>query len=481
MKLAEYFEHDGLGLADLVRRREVSATELLTTAFSAVERHNPQLNAVVADFRTEAEAEIRRGLPEGPFTGVPFLIKDLGLAYAGKPTSMGSRLFARFVAPGDSELMTRYRRAGLVTLGKTNLPELGLAYTTEPALFGPCRNPWDLARTPGGSSGGSAAAVAARMVPMAHGNDAGGSIRVPASACGLFGFKPTRGCTPTGPFMGEMVFGLGVEHALTRSVRDSAALLDATAGEDLGPPYVGPAPARPYLAEVATPPGQLRIAVAAEAWSGVPVAAECREAVRDAAKLCEDLGHTVVEARPAVDWAMARPVLDGLLGTFAAQMVDGLAPRLGLRADASNLEAATLAMVTHGRALTAVGLGSLLAMRDGVARALGRFFNDHDVLLTPTLAGPPLPLGALGLEQPGMTAHELFDRQFAFAPFTGIFNLAGTPAMSVPLHWSPAGLPIGVHFAARFGADGLLFRLAGQLEQAAPWARRRPACVAQAG
>jgi amidase len=477
MKLSEYVAFDGLGLAELVRKREVSPTELLVTALSAVEQVNPRLNAVVDVFRAEAEAEVRAGLPPGPFAGVPFLIKDLGLTYAGKPTTMGSRLFAHSVAPADSELMARYRQAGLVTIGKTNVPELGLAYTTEPVLFGLCRNPWDLARSPGGSSGGSAAAVAARVVPLAHGNDAGGSIRVPASACGLFGFKPTRGRIPTGPLVGETVFGLSSEHALTRSVRDSAALLDATAGADVGPPYLAPDPARPFLVEVSTPPGRLRIGVSEEAGSGVSVAEECRQAVRRAAALCEELGHTVVPARPELDWPRFRMVFDGLLAALAVQLLDVVAPHFGLHPDAGNVETGTRAMAAHGRAMSAAELATALAMRDMFARGLGQLFTKLDVLLTPTMAQPPLPLGALGLNEPGLSASQLLDRQLAFAPFTGLFNLTGTPAMNVPLYESAEGLPIGVQFAAPFAADATLFRLAGQLEQAAPWAKRKPACV----
>jgi amidase len=475
MKLSEYVEFDGLGLAALIRSEQVSAAEVLQAACALIERLNPQLNAVIDRFADGSQRDPHGS--ESTFAGVPFLIKDLGVSYAGKPSTMGSRMFAGLVAPADSELMIRYRAAGLVTLGKTNLPELGLSYATEPELGGPCRNPWDPTRTPGGSSGGSAAAVAARMVPMAHGNDAGGSIRVPASACGLFGFKPTRARTPTGPFAGETVFGLSVEHALTRSVRDSAALLDATAGEDLGPPYAAPTPSRRFLDEVSTPPGRLRIGMCEQAWGGGSVSPDCSAAVRKAASLCEELGHDVVPANPEIHWAMFRHAFTTLLSIFTAQVVDVFAPRLGITAQPPALESASLVLLARGRQTTGLDLATALSIRDAMARSWGGFFSKFDVLLTPTLAIPPQRVGELNLKQPGLSADEVIDRLFTVTPFTAPFNLTGTPAMSVPLYVAETGLPIGVQFAAAFGADALLFRLAGQLERAAPWAQRKPDCL----
>lgn len=474
MKLSEYIEYDGLGLADLIRSGQVSAKEVLQAACTMIEELNPQLNAVTDRFTDVIEHGPLS--PSGTFAGVPFLVKDL-LSYAGKRSTMGSRLFANLVAPADSELMLRYRRAGLVTIGKTNLPELGLSYVTEPALFGPCRNPWDTSRSPGGSSGGAAAAVAARMVPMAHGSDAGGSIRVPASACGLFGFKPTRARTPTGPFSGEIVFGLAVEHALTRSVRDSAALLDATAGEDAGPPYGTPTPARRFLDEVTTPPGRLRIALCEQGWSGASVSPECLAAVRKAAALCEELGHEVVPAYPEINAPMFRYAFTTLLSVFAAQIIDILAPRLGISAQAQALETATWALLDRGRKTSGLDMARALGSRDLMARNLGAFFNNFDVLLTPTLAMPIPAVGAFELSQPGLSADEVVERLFSITPFAAPFNLTGTPAMNVPLHVSESGLPVGVQFAAAYGGDAVLFRLAGQLEQASPWAGRKPACV----
>jgi amidase len=478
MKIAEYASFDATALAELVSRGDVTPAELAEAAFTAIEQVNPALNAVVDVFRAEAEAAIAAGLPDGPFRGVPFLIKDLALMYAGKATAMGSRLYKEFVPSIDSELMARYRRAGLVTVGKTNVPELGLSFSTESVLYGPARNPWNLERSPGGSSGGAAAAVAARIVAVAHGNDAGGSIRVPASACGLFGMKPTRARTPAGPMTGEMVFGLGVEHALTRSVRDSAALLDATAGEDPGAPYAAAPPTRPFLQEVTTPPGRLRIAFTDEAWNGALVSAECKEATRRAAKLCEELGHEIVPATPAIEWAHFRRA-EHLLSAHVAHSMDVLSPMFGLKPGPENVENANLSLAEHGRRMTAVDLISALGARDMLTRVVGQFFTQYDVLLTPTQATPPLRIGEMNLNEPGLTAEEIYDRCFVFGAFTPLFNVTGNPAMSVPLHFTNDGLPIGVQFVARSGDEATLFRLAGQLEGAAPWANRVPPIAAK--
>jgi amidase len=485
MKISEYIEYDGLGLAELMRDRQVHPDEVLQAARHVIQTLNPELGAVVDAFDDEPDvkAPAESGSGKTPLAGVPFLIKDLGLTCAGKRSTMGSRLFEAHVARADSELMLRYRRAGLVTLGKTNLPELGLSFSTEPELFGPCRNPWNPTHTPGGSSGGAAAAVAARMVPIAHGSDAAGSIRVPASACGLFGFKPTRGRNPTGPFAGEIVFGLGVEHVLTRSVRDSAATLDATAGEDIGPPYGAPTPQRPFLAEVSTPPGRLRIALCDRSWSGEAVSPECIAAVTSAARRCEDLGHDVVPACPDSNWSMLRHALGVLLASFASQIVDVFAPWLGVAVGTDGfgkLEASTRALVEKGRQLGARDLATALAVRDALARGLGQFFTKFDLLLTPTMAVPPPLVGSLGSNDAGISADVVLDRLLSVAPFTAPFNLAGTPAMSVPLHVAKSGLPVGVQLAAGWGADALLFRMAGQLERASPWMNRKPACVLNA-
>lgn len=479
MKLSDYVEYDGLGLAELVRRREVSVPEVIQAAWDAIAQVNPRLNAVVDLFHAEAEQDIRRAPADGPFIGVPFLVKDLGLSYAGKRTSMGSRLFARFVPPCDSELMVRYRRAGLITLGKTNLPEMALSFSTESVMFGPCKNPWDVERSPGGSSGGAAAAVASGMVPLAHASDAAGSIRQPASACGLFGFKPTRGRTPTGPMAGELIFGLGVEHALTRSVRDSAALLDVCQGEDAGPPYGAPTPVRSFLAETGLPPRQLRIALTDKPWNSAAISDESREAAQRAARLCQDLGHIVEPARPDLDWGTFRFAFDAMIGAFMSQVLDVFCPRIGLAPGDHNLEPSNLALAAHGRSLTATQLASALGLRDSLSRSLGHFFRRYDLLLSPTMAGPAFPLATLVLDGSNLSAKTVFDELFKVSPFTALANMTGVPAMSVPLHFSADGLPVGVQFMAPFADDATLFRLAGQLEQAAPWSRRRPGCRVQ--
>ena len=351
---------DALALADLVRRREVTPSELLEAAFARMDAVNPKLNAVVRRMEGEARAAIAAGLPEGPFTGVPFLLKDLMAECAGVPLTCGSRFLTGWVPGRDGELVRRYRRAGLVIAGKTNTPELGITPVTEPALFGPARNPWDLSLTAGGSSGGSAAAVAAGIVPMAHGGDGGGSIRIPAACCGVFGLKPTRGRTPLGPSVGEAWQGLVVEHVLSRSVRDSAAALDATAGPDAGAPTVPPPPARPFLSEVGTPPSRLRIAVTTKPFLGSSVAPVCVEAVAATAMLLRELGHEVDEAAPPLDRESFSLAFVTVLAAETSSEVEEAARRLGHRPAPRDLEEATWALALLGRALSAEALSTAL-------------------------------------------------------------------------------------------------------------------------
>jgi len=351
---------DALALADLVRRREVTPSELLEAALARMDAVNPKLNAVVRRMEGEARAAIAAGLPEGPFTGVPFLLKDLMAECAGVPLTCGSRFLTGWVPGRDGELVRRYRRAGLVIAGKTNTPELGITPVTEPALFGPARNPWDLSLTAGGSSGGSAAAVAAGIVPMAHGGDGGGSIRIPAACCGVFGLKPTRGRTPLGPSVGEAWQGLVVEHVLSRSVRDSAAALDATAGPDAGAPTVPPPPARPFLSEVGTPPSRLRIAVTTKPFLGSSVAPVCVEAVAATARLLRELGHEVDEAAPPLDRESFSLAFVTVLAAETSSEVEEAARRLGHRPAPRDLEEATWALALLGRALSAEALSTAL-------------------------------------------------------------------------------------------------------------------------
>jgi amidase len=463
---------DGTAQADLVRRKEVRPIELVDAAIERIERLNPTLNAVVTPMYEEARKIASGPLPDGPFAGVPYLLKDLGAEYAGTRLTEGSALLGGYVSDHDTELVIRLKRAGLIVLGKTNTPEFGLLPTTEPRLFGPTRNPWDVGYTSGGSSGGSGAAVAAAVVPMAHGNDGGGSIRIPASCCGVFGLKPTRARTPLGPDLGEDWHGLVIGHAITRSVRDSAALLDATAGPDLGDPYWAPPPERPFIEEVGADPGHLRIAFAADATGGVSVHPDCVAAVKDAAALCVDLGHDVVEVSPALDEERITQGVISLICASTTAQVDYWAGRVGRTPTADILEPYTWALYEAGRQRLAFDY--ILGVQDlqRLSRDIARFFLDYDLWLTPTLAEPPLPLGSFD-PTPGNPLQGL-TRAAVWMPFTPICNITGQPAMSVPLYWNSDGLPVGVQFAARFGDEATLFRLAVQLEQARPWAGRRP-------
>jgi len=491
--IEEYTRHDGLGLAALVRSGAVSATELLATALARIDAHNPALNAVIRRRDEKVRAEAKQVDPAAPFAGVPFLVKDLIATLAGEPTAGGNRLLAGLTMPRDSELVRRFRAAGVLIAGRTNTPEFGLTPYTEPELFGPTLNPWSPLHSPGGSSGGSAAAVAAGMVPLASGGDGGGSIRIPASCCGLFGLKPSRGTTPTGPEFGELWHGFAIEHVLSRSVRDSAAMLDATAGADPGAPYAAPAQARPFLDEVSTEPGRLRIAFTRQPLFGHgAVHADCVAGLEDTARLLEALGHHVEEATPPLDReACALAFLTVLAGETRAE-IEALARITRRRPRAADYEAATYSLGLLGHSISAATYAGAARTLQLTARSTAPFFARFDVLLTPTLATPPAPIGTL---QPSaaerrlmrivnaLNAGWLLDalgvirplaaKTFDYIPFTPLFNVTGQPAMSVPLHWNDAGLPIGMHFVARLGDDATLFRLAGQLERARPWFERR--------
>jgi amidase len=468
----ELAELDGVGQAELVRRAEITAEELVAAAIARIERLNPQLNAVVTPLFEQGLAATRALPKEGPFAGVPFLVKDLIATCAGVRHTEGSAFLRDHVAERDSELVARFRRAGLVILGKTNTAEFGNASTTEPRLFGPTRNPWDRDRTPGGSSGGSAAAVAAGMVPMAHGNDGGGSLRIPASCCGLFALKPTRGRNPLGPEYGDLYSGLVAEHVLTRSVRDSAAALDATAGPDAGDPHVAPPSARPFSEEVGADPGRLQIAFSVAAPNGAAVAAECADAVLETARLCAELGHEVSEAAPTAD---ARALEDAWFELWAdgnAWLADRWGRHVGRQPRAEDFEPLTWELQQLGRRRSAAEhLRSVEQLQAG-ARSIGAFFESYDLWLTPTLAQPPVPIGAL--DPPAEDPLGWVGLDAGFAPFTATANATGQPAMSLPLHWSADGLPIGSHFTGRFGHEATLLRLAAQLEEARPWRDRRP-------
>jgi amidase len=474
ISLNDYTAHDGLGLAELIARKEVKPEELIAAALDAVEKVNPKLNAVLQTFPTQSVAEARGGLPQGLFAGVPFMVKELLLHARNIGCSMGSRLAQGFVAPEDTELMARFRRSGLVLVGTTQTPELGYSPTTETKLFGPVHNPWDLARSAGGSSGGSAAAVAAGIVPLAHANDGGGSIRIPASCNGLVGLKPSRDRIPTGPDYADPLCGLACEFVVTRSVRDAAALLDAVAGADVGAPGHPVPPARPYREEVRIPPDPLRVAWTTTPASGARIDPECEKAVHETVRLLEDLGHTLVEDRPHYDWDAFLENAHVIWTTYTAFVVDALAAALQRKPGPDNLEAVTLACYEDGKRFTAGDLLNAMAHGNLVSRQAGAFFQNVDVLVTPTLARLPAALGELDQNRKGVTAMEWTRQVFAYVPFTMIFNWTGQPAVSLPLHWSGSGLPVGVQIAGRFGDEATLFRLASQLEQARPWAGKRP-------
>ena len=467
---------DATTQAELVRKKEVTPTELVEAAIERIERVNPQLNAVVAKLYDEARADARSELPNGAFTGVPFLLKDLQAAYRGAPMTCGSKYLQDFKPDHDNALVSRYKRAGLIVVGKTNTPELGIMPTTEPKLFGPTRNPWDTSRMTGGSSGGSAAAVAAGMVAIAHANDGGGSIRIPASCCGVFGLKPTRARNPLGPHFGDVMSGLVAEHVVSRSVRDSAAMLDATAGYDAGDPYCAPPPARPFAEEVGVDPGRLRIAFSTATLTGVPVHADCIAAVQDAAKLLADLGHSVEEAAPQLNGEMIQKAFMTIWAAGNAWIVDSLSFAVGRKPVPEDFEPATWAVIEMGRRRTAPDYLMAVQTLQVFSRRVAQFMETCDVMLTPTVAEPPLPLGSFDSLPDDLMAG--MRRAGRFAPFTPMCNATGQPAMSVPLYWNADGLPIGTHFIGRFGDEATLFRLASQLEAARPWANRRPLIAA---
>lgn len=476
MQLHEYTQYDGLGLAVLVRHGEVSAAELQTCAQQAIERVNPGINAVVEQWPTEAALVDTAA----PFAGVPFLIKDIAITMAGRKVELGSRLAAGQVAQHDSFLMRQFRQAGLVTLGRTNTPEMAFATTTEPALHGATRNPWNLALSAGGSSGGAAAAVAAGMVPLAHATDAAGSIRVPASSNGLFGLKPSRGRISNGPAMDEIFSGLGVQLGVSRSVRDSAALLDAVQGMMPGEPYVTAAPGHAWLSQVDMAPGGLRIGVMRDAGDGQRPDAEVSNALDASVRLLEELGHHVEAATLplGISWeafvlANARIWCANLVG-----WIDSIAQQQGRAISPDTLEPGTLACYRYGKTVSAVEFVAALELRNTVTRQAGAFFTQYDVLLSPTLPSLPWRLGKYAEHQADMDGFAWTARLFEHSPYTPLANVAGLPAMSVPLAMSSDGMPIGMQFMAGYGREGCLLRLAGQLERAAPWVQHRPAAWA---
>jgi len=468
---------DATAQAALVRSNQISPVELVDGAITRMEKLNPELNAVIHPLYERARREAAGALPDGPFRGVPFLLKDLGAELAGTPFCEGLGFAGDYTSSVTQELTARFIRAGFVICGKTNTPELGILPTTEPRRFGASRNPWNLTRSTGGSSGGSAAAVASGMVPVAHANDGGGSIRIPASCCGLVGLKPTRGRNSLAPQYGDLMGGLIAEHALTRSVRDSAAILDATAGPVAGDPYWAPPRRGPsFAAAAATAPGRLRIAVLTASPTGSPVHHDCVEATRATAALCASLGHEMSEATLGVDGdAFVADFINAWAAGNAWAISDWEA-RLGRAVSEDDVEPLSWALISLGRMLNA---GQYLMAVQGLQRAtrqIAAAFEDIDVLLTPTLGEPPALLGTFD-SPPGEPLAGLL-RSADYVPFTPPFNVTGQPAISLPLHWNDEGLPIGSQFVGLFGDEETLLSLAGQLEEAAPWSDRRPAVSA---
>ncbi|MGM0586406.1 MAG: amidase [Pseudomonadota bacterium] len=468
----EYREHDATGLAALVAKGEVAPSEPLEAAIALADRLDPALNALCLRLDDMARAEVAAGLPDAPLRGVPYLLKDVGARMKGTPTRYGARFWPDAPAEQDSVVVARLRAAGLAIFGKTTTPELGLAASTETTLTGDTRNPWDLTRSSGGSSGGATAAVAAGIVPAAHASDGGGSIRIPASHCALVGLKPTRARVTFAPDAGEGWGSLSSQHAVTRSVRDSAALLDAVAGPAPGDPYAAPHQPEPFSAALARPPRRLRVALQLAPLSGVEVDPECAGAAREAARLLEDLGHEVEEARPPGDWEELGHALWVLVSASVAATIRDVFAALGREPRREDMERVTWNAVEGARDFSAADYAAAISAIHRQSRRMAEFHARHDMLLTPTLAAPP---PKLGLQHTDRTDPETYLATLTrMTAFTQLANLTGQPAISLPLHRTPDGLPVGVMLTGRFGDESGLLSLAAQVEAARPWAGRFP-------
>jgi amidase len=493
MHFPEYEAYDAVGLADLIRCSEISSQEVLTAAIERIELRNPRINAIASRMYEIAHQQLAHVSTDAPFAGVPFLLKDLGLSYAGVPTTYGSVWLKDYIRHYHSTLVQRYLNAGLVIVGKTTTPAFGLLPNTESELFGATHNPWNLELTAGGSSGGAAAAVSMQMVPMAHAGDGGGSIRIPASNCAVFGFKPTRGRTPTGPDMGRVWQGLATDHAITKTVRDSAALLDATQGNDPGNPFFLENPTNSYLETLKKPLASLKIALIKEPFFNSTVHPDCIKAVERTAQLCVNLGHQVEEVSVPMNGSAVLNAMNIIICTELASMFTSMThhkPRRG------ELELGSRLLAKLGNHFTAKEFAGAIFLFDQTTRAVGELFTKYDIVLTPTVAQPPIKIGSL---QPrwfeNFTARMISvfgtnnmlknvmlkssARIFSLMPYTTIFNITGQPAMSVPLYWNRQNLPIGSQFVARFAQDATLFQLAQQLEQAQPWQKYLPPSLEQ--
>jgi amidase len=486
----EYESFDGIGLADLVHSGAVSPAELVEAAIERIELHNPKINAVIHKMYDSGRELARGEIPAGAFQGVPFLLKDLLADYAGVPLTSGSHFTRNWIPQKDSALVTRIKKAGLITLGKTNVPEFGLSPVTESELLGPARNPWNLQFSPGGSSGGSAAAVASGMVPMAHANDGGGSIRIPAAYCGLFGMKPSRGRTATGSDFLRMWESMVVEHVLTRSVRDSAAMLDVLLGPELGATNFIPKPQASFLSCLEKPAPKLRIAMTDQPFFDATVHPEYIASTMKAAKLCVDLGHSVDSVFLKINSSEVSLAYVIVLAGEIAATIHRFSDKLKRKPKHRDLEKQTAVLANIGDHISAADFAWAGGVLEGASRRVAEFFQEFDVLITPTLHAPSPVIGGF---KPDFFEQSMLEvlthvpfapllrkaievaavRNFSFYPFTPIFNITGQPAMSVPLYWDKRGMPIGIQFAARYGEEETLFQLARQLEEACPWKDKR--------
>lgn len=471
MNPVEYANCDAIELARHIAAGVITAPDAIEAAWAVIDAVDGPIHAFVS-LEKEVTRDALRAGRAGPLAGVPIAMKDCVGFVAGALRDFGSRLRPAVRMDCDDEVVARYRAGGLIPLGTTNVPELSSSLTTESRRHGPCRNPWNLAHSSGGSSGGAAAAVACGAVPIAYGNDSAGSLRVPASCCGVFGFRPGRGRVPLGPRDGEIWYGLLAHHVITRSVRDSALVLDLSEGTDPGAPYGAPAKARPYLDECRLPPVPLRIAVDDGAAQGVTLAPECAQALASTADRLRSLGHIVTPASPDCSGSQVIETINLLLAVALAEELPGLARAAGRPIGPDTVECALRVMMERGTRASAVELSAALAFRNTAGRALGRLLVQYDVLLTPTLAMPPAPLGWLDADSPDVDAY--LERMWRYSPFTPLANLCGVPSMSVPLARTDTGLPVGMMFTARYGEEGTLFRLAAELERAFPWRHTHP-------
>jgi amidase len=475
MNLAEYASYDGLGLAELVRAGQVSAFELGQLLLSAVELVNPQINAVIETYPERVAALDRGARPDGAFAGVPFLLKDIGAGEAGKPQEMGSRLARGRLAAIDSFLTEQFRAAGLTILGRTTTPEFALSASTESLLTGATRNPWDVRRSAGGSSGGAAASVAAGIVPIAHASDGAGSIRIPASACGLVGLKPSRGRVSSGPLAAESLAGMSQEFVVCRTVRDAAAMLDAVARPMAGDPFIIVRQPRSYLLQMGAEVGPLRIAWTSRSWQpGTPVDPAVVDCIEQVARQCEALGHIVIEDSPSFEYeTFLRAICIGWAFGFDVE-IDELAATMGRTVGDQTLEPITLAYYQYARCISAADVVWAERAANQLRRSVGQFFEAYDVLLTPTLMRTPEPIGKYSQSRDDLDFYNFFRLCDELSVHLPLFNLTGQPAISLPLGVSSSGLSIGVQFAARFGREDLLLGLASAFEEAMPWRARQP-------